>query len=129
MVTVGELKYYLCEHCGNLIEMVQPSGVPIICCGEPMTELVPGTVDAAYEKHVPVIEVDGDTVTVRVGSVAHPMTPEHYITFVSIHTENGVQRKTLKPGDEPVAVFALAGDTLIAAYEYCNIHGLWKGEM
>ena len=123
---MAEVKYYLCEHCGNLIEMVEASGVPIICCGEPMMELVPGTVDASREKHVPVIEVDGDMVTVRVGSEAHPMTPEHYITFVSIQTDKGVQRRALVAGDEPVAVFALSGDTLVAAYEYCNIHGLWK---
>ena len=125
---MGEVKYYLCEHCGNLIEMVEASGVPIICCGEPMTELVPGTVDASREKHVPVIEVDGDMVTVRVGSEAHPMTPEHYVTFVSLKTDKGIQRRALVAGDEPVAVFALVDEKVVAAYEYCNIHGLWKAE-
>jgi len=91
-----------------------------------MSELVAGTVDASLEKHVPVVTVDGDTVTVTVGSVAHPMIPEHYIQWVYLQTERGGQRKCLKPGEEPKISFTLNGDKAVAAYEYCNLHGLWK---
>ena len=100
-----------------------------MCCGQKMDEIVPGTTDAAQEKHVPVISVDGNTVTVEVGSVEHPMLEEHYIQWISIETREGNQRKILKPGEAPKAVFALTeGDELVAAYEYCNLHGLWKAE-
>ena len=92
-----------------------------------MTELVPGTVDASLEKHVPAVKVEGNTVSVQIGEVKHPMLDEHHIEWVAIETKKGSQRKTLKPGDEPVVTFILAeGDELIATYEYCNIHGLWK---
>ena len=103
-----ELKFFVCTHCGNLAGMVYNSGVPMICCGEPMKELVPNTVDAAGEKHKPVISVDGSTVTVTVGSVAHPMTEAHLIQWVVLQTEQGVQRKELAADAEPKAVFALA---------------------
>lgn len=123
-------KFLICKHCGNIVAYVKESGVPVVCCGEEMTELIPGTTDASKEKHVPVISVDGNIVTVTVGSVEHPMLPEHYIEWISLQTEQGNQRKELKPGDEPKAVFALAdGDTVIAAYEYCNLHSLWKKEV
>jgi superoxide reductase len=123
-------KFLICKHCGNMVAYVKESGVPIICCGEEMTELIPGTTDASKEKHVPVISVDGNIVTVTVGSIEHPMLPEHYIEWISLQTEQGNQRKELKPGDKPIAVFALAdGDTVIAAYEYCNLHSLWKKEV
>ena len=122
-----EQRYFKCEHCGNIIAMVADKGVPVVCCGQKMTELVPGSVDAAQEKHVPVIAIDGNTVTVTVGEVPHPMLDVHYIEWISIHTKEGNQRKTLKPNDEPKAVFALTeGDELISAYAYCNLHGLWK---
>ena len=99
----------------------------MICCGDPMTELVPGSVDASKEKHVPVIAADGNTVTVSVGAVAHPMLDEHYIQWIYLQTEQGGQRKCLTPGMEPKAVFALvSGDKAVAAYAYCNLHGLWK---
>lgn len=125
-----EQRYFICEHCGNMIAMVEDKGVPVMCCGQKMTELVPGSVDAAQEKHVPVIAVDGSTVTVSVGSVAHPMLPEHFIEWISIHTTQGNQRKMLAPGSEPKASFALTdGDTVISAYAYCNLHGLWKTEV
>ena len=92
-----------------------------------MKEIVPGTTDAAVEKHVPVVEVDGNKVTVKVGSVAHPMLPEHFIEWVAIQTKEGNQRKALNPGDEPVATFAVCdGDEVEAAYAYCNLHSLWK---
>ena len=124
-----DLKFYVCTHCGNLIETIHSSGVPMICCGELMKELVPNTVEAAGEKHKPVIAVEGSTVTVTVGSVAHPMTDAHLIQWVVLETEQGVQRKTLTADAEPKAVFALAeGDKVVAAYAYCNLHGLWKTE-
>ena len=121
------MKFYICEHCGNIIEFVKETGVPVMCCGQKMKEMVPGTVDAAVEKHVPVVTVDGNKVKVAVGEVEHPMLEEHYIGFIAIETEQGVQRKTLKPGEKPEAEFALAdGDKLVAAYEWSNLHGLWK---
>ena len=120
-----ENKFYICKHCGNIIGMVNNAGVPIVCCGEPMEELIPNSVDASHEKHVPVVTVDGDTVTVEIGSAAHPMIPEHYIEWVYMLTENGGQRKALKPGQDPKAVFALKDDKALAVYAYCNLHGLW----
>jgi len=122
-----EQKFYICEHCGNIITMVKSSGVPVVCCGQKMTELVPGTTDASLEKHVPVWKVEGNIVTVTVGSVEHPMLPEHYIQWVSLQTKQGNQRKALNPGDAPTVQFALCeGDEVEAVYEYCNLHGLWK---
>ena len=120
-----ENKFYICKHCGNIIGMVNNAGVPIVCCGEPMEELIPNSVDASQEKHVPVVTVDGDIITVDIGSAAHPMLPEHYIEWVYVLTENGGQRKALKPGQEPKAVFALKDDKALAVYAYCNLHGLW----
>lgn len=121
------MKFYQCSHCKNIITYVDNKGVPLMCCGEKMQELVPGTVDAALEKHVPVVEKDGNKVSVKVGSVTHPMLEEHYIVFIAIETKNGSQIKYLKPGEEPAAEFVLAdGDEFVAAYEYCNLHGLWK---
>ncbi len=120
-----ENKFYICKHCGNIIGMVNNAGVPIVCCGEPMEELIPNSVDASQEKHVPVVTVDGDVITVDIGSAAHPMLPEHYIEWVYVLTENGGQRKALKPGQEPKAVFALKDDKALAVYAYCNLHGLW----
>ncbi len=124
------MKFYICKHCGNIVGMVNDAGVPLVCCGEKMSELVANTTDAAQEKHVPVVTVDGNLVTVEVGSVAHPMLEEHFIQWIALETEQGNQRKPLAPGAEPKAVFALApGDKAIAAYEYCNLHGLWKAEL
>ncbi|MDD6189527.1 MAG: desulfoferrodoxin family protein [Clostridiales bacterium] len=124
-----ENRFYICKHCGNIIGMVNSAGVPIVCCGEPMEELVPNSTDASQEKHVPVVTVDGDTVTVDIGSAAHPMLPEHYIEWVYLQTEHGGQRKALKPGQEPKAVFVLKDDKAIAAYAYCNLHGLWVSKI
>lgn len=118
---------FKCEHCGNIIAYLKDSGVRVHCCGEEMKPLIPNTTDAAGEKHVPVIAVDGSTVTVTVGAVEHPMLDAHYIEWILLETKEGRQRKTLKPGEKPVADFSLtAGDAVIAAYEYCNLHGLWK---
>lgn len=122
-----ELKFFRCEHCGNIIEMIEDKGVPVVCCGQIMTELVAGTSDGAREKHVPVYEVNGNSVLIKVGEVAHPMIPEHYIQWIVLQTKNGVQRRELKPGEKPEASFALCeGDEVVAAYTYCNLHGLWK---
>lgn len=121
------MKYYICRHCGNIVEAVKESGVPIVCCGEKMEELIPGTTDAAVEKHVPVCKTEGNKVIVKVGSVDHPMIPEHHIEWVSLETAQGNQRKVLKPGEKPEVCFALSdGDEVKAVYAYCNLHGLWK---
>lgn len=121
------MKFYVCEKCGNFVEMIKASGAPMSCCGQAMTELVPGTSDGAVEKHVPVYKVDGNKVTVTVGSVEHPMIAEHYIEWIAIETEKGVQRKNLKPEEKPCAEFLLTeGDAVVGVYAYCNLHGLWK---
>ena len=123
------MKFYVCSHCGNIIAFVHASGVPVMCCGQKMQELVPGTVDAATEKHVPVVTVSGNEVTVKVGEVAHPMLAEHFIQWIALECEKGNQRKELKPGDAPEAKFVLTDDDkVVAAYAYCNLHGLWKSK-
>ena len=123
------MTFYKCAHCGNIIAYIHDSGVRCICCGEKMQPLVPNTSDGAGEKHVPVISVDGQKVTVKVGSVEHPMLDAHYIEWILLETAEGRQRKSLKPGDKPEAVFMLTeSDCVIAAYEYCNLHGLWKAD-
>lgn len=122
-----EMKLYKCAHCGQIIAVVKGSGVPVVCCGEEMQELIAGTTDAAKEKHIPVYEVKGSTVTVTVGSVIHPMEEKHYIEWIAVVTERGMQLAALKPGQEPKACFALCeGDTVKAVYAYCNLHSLWK---
>ena len=122
-----EQKFFICETCGNIIAMVKPSGVPVVCCGKPMKLMVPNTTDAAQEKHVPVWSKEGNLVKVQVGSVAHPMIPAHYIEWVSLQTKAGNQRKALAPEQAPEVTFALTdGDEVEAVYAYCNLHGLWK---
>jgi superoxide reductase len=118
-------KFFYCKRCGNLFGVISDSGVTPVCCGEPMTELTANSVDASLEKHVPVVTVSGDRVTVKVGSAPHPMQEDHYIQWIYLHTEHGGQRKALKPGDEPEAEFTLCGDKAVEAYAYCNKHGLW----
>lgn len=121
------MEFYICKHCGNIVTKVKDSGVPLVCCGEEMVQLKAGTTDGAKEKHVPVYEVNGNSVTVSVGSVEHPMLTEHYIEFICLVTKNGVQVKHLNPGEKPVATFALVdGDEVVEVYEYCNLHSLWK---
>ena len=122
-------KFYTCDHCGNLAVLVVNKGVPIVCCGQNMSELVPNTVDAATEKHLPSVTASVNGLDVQVGSVPHPMTEEHHITFVYIETEQGGQRKALKSGMEPKLEFSLVADKPIAVYAYCNLHGLWKKEI
>lgn len=121
------MKFYKCQHCANMITFVKNAGIPVSCCGDKMVEVIPGSTDAAQEKHVPVIEVRGNEVSVKIGSVTHPMVEEHYIEWIAIETTSGAQYKKLSPGEAPEAVFLLAdGDSVLAAYEYCNLHGLWK---
>ena len=125
-----ELKFLRCRHCGNMVEMIHEAGPAVVCCGEEMTLLNANTTDAATEKHVPVITVKGSSVNVMVGSVEHPMVPEHYIAWIYLLTEKGVQRKCLPVDGPPAVDFVIAeGDKVLAAYEYCNLHGLWKAEV
>lgn len=125
-----DVKFYICEHCGNLVGMIHDAGVPLVCCGQKMTQLVPGTVEASAEKHIPVAAVEGNLVKVTVGSVEHPMTEEHLIQWVYLQTTSGGQRKILTPGTAPSVTFALTdGDKPVAVYAYCNLHGLWMAEI
>ena len=122
-----KMRFFRCSHCGQIIALVKETGVPVVCCGEKMQEIIPGTTDAAAEKHIPVYEVKDGKVTVTVGSAAHPMTEGHYIEWVSLKTTSGNQRKPLKPGMEPKVCFRICdGDTVEAVYAYCNLHSLWK---
>lgn len=124
------MKFYRCEHCGNIIIKMNDSGVPVVCCGEPMKELVPGATDGAFEKHVPAVTIDGSLVRVQIGEVEHPMLEEHHIQFIVLETAQGYQTKYLNAGDKPVAEFTVqAGDKAVAVYEYCNLHGLWVKEL
>jgi superoxide reductase len=126
---MSEAKFYRCAHCGNLITFLNNAGVPVVCCGEKMQQLIPNSTDAAQEKHVPVIEQNGAEVTVHIGSAAHPMTDAHYIQWIYLETKAGIQERMLAPGQEPKASFALTeGDQVVAAYAYCNLHGLWKAD-
>ncbi|MEA5017099.1 MAG: desulfoferrodoxin family protein [Erysipelotrichaceae bacterium] len=122
-------KFYRCNLCGNLIGMVHDSEVVPVCCGEPMQELIANTTDAANEKHVPVIEVDGSRVKVTVGSVLHPMIEAHHIAWIYLLTKQGGYLKYLHVEQEPIAYFCIENDEVVAAFEYCNLHGLWKSEV
>lgn len=122
-------KFYVCEHCGNLIGMIHDAGVPMMCCGQRMTKLEPGTVEASEEKHIPVVSMDGNTVRVTIGEIEHPMTEEHSILWVYLQTDRGGQRKCLNPGDPPSVTFSLCEEKPLAVYAYCNLHGLWKTEV
>ena len=122
------LKFYKCANCGQMIAKVKDTGLPVVCCGKEMMDLIPGSIDASQEKHVPVYEIKDDQVTVTVGSIEHPMAEEHYIEWIALQTKAGNQRKELKPGMAPKVCFALCeGDEVEAVYAYCNLHGLWKG--
>ena len=122
-------KFYICRHCGNLIGMIHDAGVPVVCCGEKMHALVPNTVEASQEKHIPAVTVEGSKLIVNVGSVDHPMAPEHFIEWVYVETEKGGLRQALKPGDAPHVTFCLGDDKAVAVYAYCNLHGLWKVDL
>lgn len=121
------MKFYICEHCGNIVVKVRDKKVPVFCCGQKMAELVPGTTDAATEKHVPVVEINGNKVLVKVGEVEHPMQDVHYIEWVIVETNKGYHKVDLNPGEKPAVEVLLAeGEEFVCAYEYCNLHGLWK---
>lgn len=124
-----EQKFFICKHCKNLVGMIKDAGVSMICCGEPMEELVPNTTEAATEKHIPVVTVTDNTVVVEIGSIAHPMTEEHHIAWVYLQTEKGGQRKCLAVGAAPQVTFVLEDDKAVSAFAYCNLHGLWKAEI
>ena len=119
-------KFYKCKKCGKVVAMLKGSPCDTMCCGEAMVELKANTTDAAVEKHVPVVQKNGNLVEVNVGSVTHPMEEKHYIEWIALETKNANQLKSLNSGDAPKAVFALTdGDEVVRAYAYCNLHGLW----
>ena len=121
-------KFYKCETCGNVVVKLVDSKVPLVCCGSKMQELVPNTVDASNEKHVPqVTMLENNMIKVEVGSVAHPMTEEHHIAFIYVETDKGGIKVDLK--DKPEAGVALGDAKPLVVYEYCNLHGLWKTEL
>ena len=122
-------KFYICEHCGNLIGMIHDAGVPMMCCGQKMKKLEPGVVEASHEKHIPVVKVDGNVVNVEIGSVEHHMIEAHSILWVYLQTDKGGQRKNLEVGKAPKVSFALADEKPLAVYAYCNLHGLWKADI
>ena len=121
-------KFYICIDCGTIIEAINGCDEAMVCGGKEMVELIPGSVDASKEKHVPVITFGEDSITVTVGSVEHPMAEEHFIQWICVKTCCGSHMKYLNPGDAPVATFALNGETPITVYAYCNLHGLWMAE-
>lgn len=123
------MKFYKCKHCKQIVTKLNDKGIPLVCCGEVMQELVPNTTDAANEKHVPVVEVNGRDVKVTVGSVIHPMVEEHYIEWIVLETTNNVYWAKLKPNQAPVATFTLQeGEEVVNAYEHCNLHSLWAAK-
>ena len=121
--------FYICRTCGNLVNVINASGVPMMCCGKPMEALEPNTVEASGEKHIPAVTVEEGAVHVMIGSVEHPMVDVHYIEWVYLQTENGGQRINLKPNQEPKVTFLLGNEKPVAVYAYCNLHGLWKTEL
>ena len=126
---IMEMRFFKCKVCGQMVAVVKKTGCPVVCCGEPMEEIIAGTTDAAVEKHVPVFEVEGNKVSVTVGAAEHPMIPEHYIEWIALKTRQGNQRKALNPGEPPKACFMICdGDEVEAVYAYCNLHSLWKAE-
>lgn len=117
-----------CNKCGNIVGVINDSGVPIVCCGEKMEALKANSKDAAVEKHVPVIDKIGDhKIKVTVGFVEHPMIDEHYIEWIVVAQKNSTQRRMLKPGDDPSAEFYVS-DSAFTVYAYCNLHGLWTNK-
>lgn len=124
-----EIRFYVCEHCGNIVGLIHNAGVPMICCGQKMTELVPNTEEASVEKHLPEVSIDADIVTAKIGSTEHPMLKEHHIEWVYLQTDRGGQRKCLEVGSKPQVSFALCDEKPVAVYAYCNLHGLWKTDI
>jgi superoxide reductase len=122
-------RFFICKHCGNMAGLIKDEGVPMVCCGDEMTELVPNTVEASAEKHLPVTAISGDSLSVKIGSAPHPMEEAHHIAFVYVETERGGQRKRLKAGEPPALTFCFSGDKPVAVFAYCNVHGLWKTDI
>ena len=122
-------KFYICKQCGNMLGLIEDRGIPMLCCGEEMTELIPNTQEASVEKHLPSVSVSGDSLCVQIGSTPHPMEEAHHITFVYVETERGGQRKAFHIGEEPSFSFCFTDDAPCAVYAYCNLHGLWKTEI
>lgn len=122
-------RFYVCSHCGNLIGMIRNVGVPMMCCGQKMTEIVPNTVEASVEKHLPVVTVDGNKLTVTIGSTIHPMTEEHHIAWVYVETDKGGHRRLFNAGDNPSFTLTLEDEKAISVSAYCNLHGLWKTDL
>ena len=124
-----ELKFYYCEDCDNVVIMLKDSGVPMMCCGQPMIELIPGKMNASLEKHMPVYQVEGNQVVVTIGTTEHTMEENHFVEWVALQTKQTAQRKTLHPGQQPKVSFAICeGDEAEAVYVYCSQHGFWKAE-
>lgn len=122
-------RFFVCSHCGNLVSVVRDAKVPMMCCGEKMKELLPNTVEASGEKHVPVAKFENGVVSVNVGSVDHPMVPEHFIEWVYVETDKGGQLKYLSSGEAPNVSFLVGDEKPVAVYAYCNLHGLWMSEL
>ncbi len=122
-------KFYICPVCRNTVEMIYDTDIKLSCCGEEMAELLPNTVEASGEKHIPAVKVADNMVDVHVGSIDHPMENVHYIEWVQLVTDAGSQRKFLKPGQAPNVKFYLDGEKPLAVYAYCNLHGLWKVDL
>ena len=126
---MNKTKFYICAHCRNIVEMVYDTDIKLFCCGDEMKELVPNTVEASGEKHIPAVTVKDDMVEVNVGSVDHPMESVHWIEWVQLVTDKGSQRKYLKPGEAPNVKLLLSDEKPLAVYAYCNLHGLWKTDL
>ena len=126
---MNETRFYICEHCGNIIGKIYDAGVPVVCCGQKMSELVPNTVEASGEKHKPEVSVKDGVVSVNVGSVNHPMEDIHWIEWVQLNTDKGSYRKVLNPGEAPNVSFILKDEKPLGVYAYCNLHGLWLTEL
>ncbi len=120
------MRFLICRRCGNMVETIQDSGKPMMCCGSKMEELIPNTSEGDGEKHLPVVTMEGNIMRVNVGAIDHPMIPEHYIQWICLETNQGCRMVMLKPGDKPRATFRVRGEKPLAVYAYCNIHGLWK---
>lgn len=118
--------FYICKKCGNLVGMIYDSGINMVCCEEEMTKIESNIVEASKDKHIPIVTVNEKVVIVSVGEIDHPMEEKHHISWIYLETKKGGQRKTLKVSEKPFSEFTLVNDEAIAAYSYCNVHGLWK---
>ena len=124
-----ETKFFICEHCKNIVGVINDAGVPMMCCGKKMTQLVPGAVEASAEKHLPVVSLEGGVLHAFVGEAEHPMTEAHNIAWIYLETEKGGEIKYISPDGKPEAFFNIGEDKPVAVFAYCNLHGLWKTEI